>query len=159
MEPGEAWGATPVRTMADSARDRMIGELGSSATSSRLTGDAASKRILVHGCDPAVAARACQMLPPLLGNVQMVSSTDNSKLFAELAAAKFDAVAFAPGACRYAAAGKPIPGGNAETQHWSLEEYKAKVREAQGPDVPIVTSTEERLLVPLLREAPGLHAS
>ena len=102
-----------------------------------------------------MAARAGKMLPPLLGNVKMVGVTSDDDFFRLLQEEKFDVVSFAPGACRYSAQRQPIPGGNAATAGWSLEEYRAKVRELQG-DVPIVESTEERNMVPLLRNALGL---
>ena len=41
------------------------------------------------------------------------------------------------------------------TKGWTLEEYRFAVREALG-DVPIVETTEERQIIPLLREALGL---
>ena len=76
--------------------------------------------------------------------------------FAKLTATNFAAVMFAPGACRYSAARPPIPGGNAKTKGWTLEEYRWAVRETLGDTVPIVETTEERQIVPLLREALGL---
>ena len=106
-----------------------------------------------------MAARAKAMLPPLLGNVGMVTATDDAAFFAELDANRYDAVVFAPGACRAAAAGRPIPGGDATTRTWSLAAYEAAVRDHQGARVPIVAAAEERRLVPLLREALGLPAS
>ena len=102
-----------------------------------------------------MAQRAGQMLPPQLGNVGIVSSTTDDDFFSKLTATNFAAVMFAPGACRYSAARQPIPGGNAKTKGWTLEEYRFAVREALG-DVPIVETTEERQIIPLLREALGL---
>ena len=104
-----------------------------------------------------MAQRAGQMLPPQLGNVGIVSSTTDDDFFSKLAARNdFAAVMFAPGACRYSAARQPIPGGNAKTKGWTLEEYRWAVREALGDAVPIVETTEERQIIPLLREALGL---
>ena len=103
-----------------------------------------------------MAQRAGQMLPPQLGNARIVSSTTDDDFFAKLTATNFAAVMFAPGACRYSAARQPIPGGNAKTKGWTLEEYRFAVREALGDAVPIVETTEERQIIPLLREALGL---
>ena len=96
------------------------------------------------------------MLPPLLGNVKMIGVTSDDEFFKLLRETQFDVVTFAPGACRFSAARQPIPGGNPATAGWTLEEYRAKVKELQGADVPIVESTEERDMVPLLRNALGL---
>ena len=132
----------------------MVGELGSSAACA--AGDASDKVILTRGCDPIMAERAGKMLPPLLGNVQMIAATDDVHFFELLASRKFDVVAFAPGACRFSAAKQTIPGGSLATKTWTLVEYKAKVREHQGEDVPVVETTAEAEMVPLLRDALGL---
>ena len=141
--------------MGDS-RDRMMGEIASAGSGSCASGDASSKTILIRGCDPVMAQRAGQFLPPQLGNVAIESSTTDDDFFAKLTATNFAAVMFAPGACRYSAARQPIPGGNAKTKGWTLEEYRFAVREALGDAVPIVETTEERQIIPLLREALGL---
>ena len=70
-------------------------------------------------------------------------------------------IAFAPGACRYDAAKKPIPGGNEHSEGWGLQEYKREVRKilkekGKAEDVPIVGTAEEKEMVPLLREALNL---
>ena len=54
------------------------------------------------------------------------------------------------------AARQQIPGGNDRTRMWTLEDYRVAVREKQGDAVPIVETTEERLIVPKLRESLGL---
>ena len=66
-------------------------------------------------------------------------------------------IMFAPGACRWDAAGLPIPGGNAESHGWSLERYHARIRELQGPDVKIVGTLQERDMVAVARKALGLR--
>ena len=129
----------------------MIAEVASSGTAS--TTDGSSKVILSRGCDPLMAQRAGQMLPPLLGGAQLVTATDDDTFFALLEERKYDAVLFAPGACRFSAAKQAIPGGNAATKHWTLEDYRAKVLEKQGAEVPIVETVEERLIIPLTRKA------
>jgi hypothetical protein len=143
-----------VATMGDAARDRMMGEIAS-AGGSCADGDASSKVILSRGCDPAMAERAGKMLPPMLGNAKIVGVTDDDTFFKLLESEKFDVVMFAPGACRYDAAKQSIPGGNGRSAGWTLEQYRAVVREKQG-EIEIVEGTEERLIVPKLRAALGL---
>ena len=138
------------------ARDRMMADIAAAGSGSCASGDASSKTILIRGCDPVMAQRAGQFLPPQLGNAAIVSSTTDDDFFSKLTAQNFAAVMFAPGACRYSAARQPIPGGNAKTKGWTLEEYRWAVREALGDAVPIVETTEERQIIPLLREALGL---
>ena len=86
----------------------------------------------------------------------MVGVTDDDTFFRLLDEEKFDIVLFAPGACRYDAARQPIPGGNAQSAGWTLEQYRGLVRAKQGEHVEIVETTEERQIVPLTRKALGL---
>ena len=144
------------KSAADRARDRMMVEIGEGGAASDGGRDASAKSLLVRGCDPRMAARASQMLPPLLGNPVFDTATNDDEFIAKLKARKYSVVMFAPGACRYNAASMAIPGSNAATQGWTLAEYRALVREHQGGDVPIVETTEERMIVPKLREALGL---
>ncbi len=60
-------------------------------------------------------------------------------------------VLFAPGACRWDAARRPIPGGTRETQGSGLDGYRAAVRELQGEACVVIGSAEEREVVPMLR--------
>ena len=140
----------------NSARDRMMADIGEGATCNDAD-DASAKTILVRGCDPVMAERAGQMLPPLLGGVTIEAATQDDVFFELLGSSKkYDAVFFAPGACRWSAASKPIPGGNAETAGWSLDDYRIKVQQLQ-PSTKIVETCEERDIVPLLRQALGLR--
>ena len=139
----------------NSARDRMMADIGEGACATD-GDDASSKTILVRGCDPVMAERAGQMLPPLLGNVNIEAATEDDRFFELLNSKKYDAVFFAPGACRWSAARKPIPGGNAETAGWSLDDYRAKVSQLQ-PSAKVVETCEEKDIVPLLRQALGLR--
>ena len=139
----------------NSARDRMMADIGEGATCTD-GDDASSKTILVRGCDPVMAERAGEMLPPLLGNVNIEAATQDDRFFELLNSKKYDAVFFAPGACRWSAARKPIPGGNTETAGWSLDDYRAKVAQLQ-PSAKIVETCEEKDIVPLLRQALGLR--
>ena len=123
---------------------------------SKTTGDASDKIILARGCDPVMAARSKEFLPPLLGNAQMVATTDDDSFFKALKERKWDVVFFAPGACRWSAAKLPIPGGNQATRGWTMEQYRQAVREHQGAGAVIVETTMEPEIVPLLRRALGL---
>ena len=153
---------------ADAARDNMVSEVlsggggggggsGGGARAPTTTSDALSKTVLTRGCDPEMARRSEAFLPQLVGGARFVSTTDDAAFFAALRERRFDAVFFAPGACRWSAARRPIPGGVDETRGWSLEQYRARVQELQGADVPIVESLEEREVVPRLRAALGLQ--
>eukprot|EP00747_Dinoflagellata_sp_TGD_P169804 gnl/TRDRNA2_/TRDRNA2_199743_c0_seq1.p1 gnl/TRDRNA2_/TRDRNA2_199743_c0~~gnl/TRDRNA2_/TRDRNA2_199743_c0_seq1.p1 ORF type:complete len:143 (+),score=29.43 gnl/TRDRNA2_/TRDRNA2_199743_c0_seq1:65-493(+) len=137
-------------------RARMLAELkqGAGADSGA---DASHKRLLVRGCDPVMAERAKGFMPALLGNVQFTSCTDDDTFLPLLRGdIKYDVVCFAPGAMRWDEQRQPIPGGNAETKGWSLKEYRKEIQKAQGEQVPIVGSTDERQMVPMLRKALGL---
>ena len=148
--------ANPTRSMS-TPRDQMISQIAVGSAGPD-TGDASGKVILMRGCDPAMAQRAGAMLPPLLGNVKILAATDDGDFFKVLddQGAQVDVVGFAPGACRWDAAKKPIPGGNDATKDWSMKQYREKVREARGEHIPIVETTEESQMVPLLRKALGL---
>ena len=142
----------------DSRRDTMMGELARGGAGRQHAGDASAKTVLVRGCDPIMAERATKLLPPMIGNARVSSATDDDAFFSLLANHQFDVVMFAPGACRHDAAQSPIPGGNAATRGWTLEDYRAKVRATQI-GVPIVETTEERQIVARLRAALDLdHA-
>ena len=143
---------------ADAARDAMMAEMHAGAAGSDGARDAdfSSKTILIRGCDPVMAQRAGAMLPPMLGNVNVVSATDDDHWLAlvEDTSKVFDVVAFAPGACRWSAAGRPIPGGNAATKGWSVGQYAAKARAAR-PSAVVVELPDEADVVPRLRAALG----
>eukprot|EP00928_Gymnodinium_smaydae_P063268 TRINITY_DN46909_c0_g1_i1.p2 TRINITY_DN46909_c0_g1~~TRINITY_DN46909_c0_g1_i1.p2 ORF type:complete len:144 (-),score=27.25 TRINITY_DN46909_c0_g1_i1:134-565(-) len=142
--------------MADASRDRMCAQIASGANPSTGARSAAGKMVLGRGCDPSMAARAPAILGPHLGGAEMVVTTSDSEFFSLLQSKKFNVVFFAPGACRHDAAGNPIPGGIAESQGWSLEQYRQKVKQQQGEEIAIVETTEEREMIPLLQNALGL---
>ncbi len=142
------------QSTADAARDRMIGEIVNGSTNA--VGDASQKALLVRGCDPQMAARASKMLPPLLGNPIFDTATNDNEFIMKLKARRYNVIMFAPGACRYNAASRVIPGGNAMTRGWTLVNYRALVRRYQTANVTIVETTEEREIVPKLRVALGL---
>ena len=115
--------------------------------------DFSAKAILARGCDPQMARRASEVMPALLGGVEVVSCTNDDDFVEKLRERAWSVVFFAPGACRYNAARMPIPGGRAHTMGWGLEEYRALVRQYQGDLISIVETTDEREIVPRLRQA------
>ena len=133
-------------------RDRMMGQIAEGVDDSAPL-DHTSKSVLARGCDPQMAVRASTMLPPHLGSPAFVSATSDDDFLAKLQRERWSVVFFAPGACRYDAANKPIPGGNAQTHGWTLARYRDVVREHQGDDVQIVETRDEREITPLLRRA------
>eukprot|EP00957_Ditylum_brightwellii_P101944 7769669-Ditylum_brightwellii.AAC.1 len=147
---------------AEASRDKMVTELKDGAGGSGSGGDASDKSVLVRGCDPRMAERAAEFLPTMLSHPRRIdTSTNDDDFFQLLRENKYDLVHFAPGTCRYDAAGQPIPGGNSETHGWRLTEYHLKVKEIQGEDhdnadVKITGTTEESQLVKVMRDALGL---
>mmetsp|Transcript_7601 Transcript_7601/g.18335 ORF Transcript_7601/g.18335 Transcript_7601/m.18335 type:complete len:149 (-) Transcript_7601:61-507(-) len=137
----------------ENGRDSMLREVREGAGESAAGGDASNLTILARGCDPVMAAKSSEFLPKMLGNVKMIMTTDDEAFLAALKAQKVDVIFFAPGACRFSAAKQPIPGGIETTRGWTLEEYRAAVREHQGEDVRIVETLSEPEIVPLLRTA------
>ena len=115
--------------------------------------DNSTKSILARGCDPRMSANAARNIPPLIGNPRYVATTSDEDFLEKLASQKWSVVFFAPGACRYDAAKRPIPGAVVATRDWGLDEYRAEVRRHQGDDIPIVETQDERTTIGLLREA------
>ena len=115
--------------------------------------DFSAKAILARGCDPQMASRASKIMPGLLGGVEFVSCTNDDDFVEKLRERAWSVVFFAPGACRYHAARMPIPGGREHTRGWSLAEYRALVRQYQGDQIAIVETTDEREIVPRLKQA------
>ena len=111
------------------------------------------QRILARACDPAMAAQAAEAFPPLLGNVEYVATTDDDDFVSKLRNQRWSVVYFAPGACRFSAAGAAIPGGNDATAGWTLDDYRALVHRTQGPEVQIVEALDESETIPALRNA------
>ena len=120
--------------------------------------------MLGRGCDPAMAAHSATFLPPLLSGATVLAFSDDEAFFAQLEriqrgeAPAPAVVFFAPGACRWDAARRPIPGGIPGLSHgWGLEQYHARVRQALGEGAVIVGTTREAEVVPLLRRALQLE--
>lgn len=135
-----------------SPQDRMMAEVVQGADDGASI-DFSTKSILARGCDPQMALRASKVMPALLGNVEFVSCTDDDAFLARLRERSWSVVFFAPGACRYDAARMPIPGGRAHTEGWNLAMYRALVEQYQGSQIPIVQTTDEREIIPRLRQA------
>jgi len=134
------------------SRDRLIGEINDGIDTTQV-GDNSNKSVLSRGCDPEMARRATEVLPPKLGNPEMVAVTNDDDFIAELQRKKWSVIFFAPGACRYDAVKSPIPGGRSLTAGWGLEEYRDLVRKHQGDAIKIVETTDERQVIPLLKKA------
>lgn len=112
--------------------------------------DNSTKSILARGCDPASSEHASRAIPPLIGNPEYVPTTDDADFIDKLMARNWSVVFFAPGACRFSAATQPIPGGNAQTRGWTLDQYRELVRQHQGDHVQIVEALDGReTVVPL----------
>ena len=140
------------KNMTMDSRDILIGHINDGIDTTQI-GDNSNKSILVRGCDPEMGRRAIKLLPPVLGNPEMVSITNDDDFITELQRKKWSVIFFAPGACRYDARTLPIPGSRSQTKGWGLTEYRNLVRKHQGEDINIVETTDERQIVPLLSEA------
>jgi len=116
-------------------------------------GDHSGKSILARGCDPEMGRRSLKVLPPLLGNPEMVSVSNDHDFIEQLKSKKWSVVFFAPGACRYNQAQLPIPGNIEFTKGWGLEEYRTMVYKYQGEDVKIVETIDEQQIIPFLISA------
>ena len=136
------------------SRDILIRHISDGIDNTQV-GDNSNKSILARGCDPEMGRRAIELLPPILGNPEMVSVTNDDDFITELRRKKWSVIHFAPGACRYDAAKSPIPGSSSLTKGWGLEEYRTLVQKYQGDKIKIVETADERQIVPLLRKALG----
>jgi hypothetical protein len=135
-----------------SPRDRMLNEVIQGSESGTSI-DFSAKHILARGCDLQMAQRASKLMPTMLGGVEFISCTDDDDFIAKLQERLWSVVFFAPGACRYNAADMAIPGARTHTKGWGLEEYRALVRQHQGDEIQIVETTDEREIIPRLRQA------
>lgn len=111
------------------------------------------KSILARGCDPIASLEAAKALPPLIGNPEYVPTTSDTDFIEQLKLRHWSVIFFAPGACRFSAAKRPIPGGNSETAGWTLEQYRELVQKHQGSMIQIVETLDERETVGLLKAA------
>jgi hypothetical protein len=114
--------------------------------------DNSRKSILALGCDPFASPEASSAIPPLVGNPEYIPTTTGEEFFEQLRSRSWSVVFLAPGACRFSAAERPIPGGNSATAGWTLEQYREVVHAEQGEDIPIVETLDERETVRFLAE-------
>ena len=143
---------TTKTNMTMDSRDILIGHINDGFDTAQI-GNNSNKSILSRGCDPEMGRRAIKLLPPVLGNPEMVAVTNDDDFITELQRKKWSVILFAPGACRYDAIKSPIPGSRSQTKGWGLAEYRDLVRKHQSEDINIVETTDERQIVPLLRKA------
>ena len=134
------------------SRDKLINQIKEVEDDSPVS-DFSNKSILARGCDPVMGKRAIELIPPMLGNPEMVAVTNDDDFIRELHRKKWSVILFAPGACRYDAAKLPIPGSRKITNGWGLEQYRELVIKHQGEEIKIVETMDERQIVDLLREA------
>lgn len=111
------------------------------------------KSILARGCDPVTSLQFSKVAPSLLGKATYTPTTDDADFIKKLESQKWSVVFFAPGACRFSAVEKPIPGGNYDTKGWTLEQYRKLVYKLQGDAIKIVETLDERETVSLLKNA------
>ena len=111
------------------------------------------KSILARGCDPTASLEASRAIPPLIGNPEYVPTANDDDFAEKLRSRNWSVVFFAPGACRFSAALRPIPGSSSQTRGWTLEQYRALVRKHQGDQIEIVETLDERETVSLLEGA------
>ena len=134
------------------SRDKLINQIREGKDKSPVS-DNSNKSILVRGCDPVMGRRAIELIPPMLGNPEMVAVTNDDDFIRELKRKKWSVIHFAPGACRYDALKSPIPGSRKITNGWGLEQYRELVRKYQGEAIKIIETTDERQILSLLRKA------
>ena len=134
------------------SREKLISQI-SEGIDKKQSNDNSNKSILARGCDPRMAQRAIELIPPLIGNPEMVAVTNDDDFIKELQRKKWSIIQFAPGACRYDASKLPIPGSRMITNGWGLEKYRELVRKYQGDEIKIIETTDERQIVNLLRKA------
>lgn len=115
--------------------------------------DNSRKSILARGCDPSASSWAAKAIPPLIGNPEYIPTTDDADFIEKLKSRNWSVVYFAPGACRFSAAKRVIPGGNSQTRGWTLEQYRELVRQYQGDAIQIVETLEESKSISLLKSA------
>ena len=146
--------------MTMDSRDILIGRIRDGIDTAQV-GDNSNKSILARGCDPEMGSRAIELLPPILGNPEMVSVTNDDDFITELQRKKWSVIHFAPGACRYDATKSPIPGSSSTTEGWGLAEYRNLVRKHQGENIKIVETDEPSLnltnchLTPIIQSPSG----
>lgn len=115
--------------------------------------DNSNKSILARGCDPTLSFQFSKVVPPLIGDATYIPTISDTDFVEKLKSQKWSVIYFAPGACRFSAANRQIPGGNNETKGWTLREYTELILKLQGDDIQIVESIYEQGAIELLNEA------
>lgn len=115
--------------------------------------DNSNKTILARGCDANLSAQFAKAASPALGNPRYVPTTTDDEFLRLLREEKWSVIYFAPGACRFSAAGVTIPGASTETRGWTLDDYRPLIEELQGADVAVVESLYEEESFGLLASA------
>ena len=105
--------------------------------------DNSRKSILARGCDPLLSLQFSKVAPQLLGNVEYVPTTNDIEFVEQLKSRDWSVIYFAPGACRFSAVNKQIPGGNTETAGWTLVEYRELIVNLQRDNIQIVETPYE----------------
>jgi hypothetical protein len=118
----------------------------------------------VRSADPKKKGNMQKMLQPVPGfkNVQFEEATDDEDFLVKLkeglqgygtkTKAEYDAILFTPAVCRAIKDDKQTtPGSTARTEGWTLEKYHEWVRNLQGPDMKIVSTTDDAQVVPILK--------
>lgn len=115
--------------------------------------DHSLKRILARGCDPTMTQEFGKMVPALIGNPEYVGTSTDEEFLHKIKTEQWSVVFFAPGACRFSQAQMHIPGGNSETQGWSIEQYKELIIEFQGKDIQFAETPYEQETIQVLKDA------
>jgi hypothetical protein len=118
-----------------------------------IIGDNSKRSVLARGCDPVLSLQFSKVVPQLIGNAEYVPTTTDVDFVEKLKSRKWSVVYFAPGACRYSAAKKQIPGGNSNTEGWTLDQYHELIYKLQGNEIQIVETAYESEAIELLNQA------
>lgn len=127
--------------------------ISTSLNTSKITADNSMKKILARGCDPIMSFEFAKVAPSLTGNAQYVPTTNDQDFVEQIKSKKWSVIYFAPGACRYSAANHQIPGGNSETEGWTIDDYKKLIYQYQGEAIQIVETPLESESIQMLNNA------
>lgn len=133
--------------------DKNFKNINKMDTKTKIQTDNSQKSVLARGCDPELSQRFAKIVPPLIGGANYIPTTDDVDFIEKLKSKKWSVIYFAPGACRFSAAKRQIPGGSIDTQGWTLEQYYQLIYELQGKEVEIVQSPYEEKSLVLLNKA------
>ncbi|BDD04768.1 hypothetical protein [Aureibacter tunicatorum] len=117
--------------------------MNATAQSNKASKDNSKKSILARSCDPELSRSFAEIAPSLTGNAEYVYVTNDDEFFKQLKSRKWSVVYFAPGACRFSAAQRQIPGSRNNTANWSLDDYIKYIKTIQGDSIQIAQSPFE----------------